>query len=950
MPDRLFQDFETFSKVSLPDVGADVYSKHPSTKPLMLSYAFNSGKVEQWVPAEREPMPRILKEALLDPDVIKTAWNMSFEWHIYHHCLGIKIPIRQTRCTMTLASTLSLPMQLEKAGQVLGIPAEKQKLADGKKLIRLFSQPIKPTKRFNTTRAHHLTHPEDWDRFKLYNRQDIEAERAIWQRIRKWDMPDHEWDLWFLDQRINQRGIPVNLDVVENACRTIEYARQQRFRELEELTGLDNPGSRDQLLGWLRNKGYPYYDLQAGHVKREIEELRKKSESHGLDDDEEEMLRVLTLRAEISRTSVDKFFALERATAEDGNLRNAFQFAGAGRTWRWSGRIYQPQNLARPSKEFEAPEAAIAAVTDLEKLSPKALSEKYPKNLIDLISACVRPVVQAPDGYVLIDADLNAIENRVLGWMADDRKILKVFKEDRDPYVDFATYMYGASYESLMKEYKAGDKTKRTIAKPGVLGCLASETPVLTQAGWKAIIELEHDDLIFDGRTWVSHSGVVYKGVKEVLCGFGVYATEDHKFLVGNEWKTWQQVIRPQTFAKALDTANGVCFLTKGQVAAPVKPISAGVLADLNGLSQGPILFVGCPPNAPAALLQTVAPISENESGQICSTFSQIVSTLRARVAKTRKIQLMSITGVGEFVCGSRVVTNGCGTSSTISEPMEASKWIELTTTAITKSGTSDSQLAPSRTQTSDTWDVVDAGPENRFMVLTDVGPVIAHNCGYMLSAGFFYEDERTGEQLGTGLLGYAANMGVKLTPELAQLSVDTWRSTYTDAVDFWYRIERAMMKCVATGQATECWPVRFDIQGPMLRMILPSGRALHYVRPRIETKRMPWGKEKRVLTYEGLNDKRQWARIDTHPGKITENADQAISRDALAHGMKLAEKEGIRVRLHVHDQIAALVPEDDDPERDLKILTECMSESPPWGKTLPLKAVGTVSKYFLKD
>ena len=326
-----------------------------------------------------------------------------------------------------------------------------------------------------------------------------------------------------------------------------------------------------------------------------------------------------------------------------------------------------------------------------KEISYEKLSAKYPRNLIELLSSSVRPVVQAPKGYMLVGADQNAIENRVLGYMADDRKILKVFAEDRDPYVDFATYMFSRPYAELYAEYKSGDKSKRTIAKPGVLGC------------------------------------------------------------------------------------------------------------------------------------------------------------------------------------------------------------------------------------------------------------------GYMLSAGYEYEDDSTGETLSTGLLGYAAGMGVKLTPELAKLSVDTWRATYVDAVNFWYEIERAAMRCVATGKPTECWPVRFDISPPMLRMILPSGRALHYVRPRIDTKMMPWGKEKRVLTYEGLNDKNQWGRIDTHPGKLTENADQAISRDVLAVWIKRCEREGLKIRLHVHDEVQALVREKHADEA-LKIMCELGSEPISWAPGLPLKAVGTVSKYFLKD
>lgn len=687
---RLFLDFETYSKVDLKKCGLDVYARDKSTKVLMLAFAFGNGPVEQWVPAEGEKMPRHLRDALDDPEVIKSAWNAPFERAIFRHVLGIKIPAHEWRCTMALASTISLPMSLAKAGEVLGVQADKKKDSRGKALIRKFCGPRKPTKTKKWTRCTWVTDPEDWEDFKFYNRQDIEAERENFRKLRKWDLSAEEWDLWALDQIINQRGIPINLDVVDNAVEVIEYCRNIRYDEMQEITGLENPRSNQQLLPWLQEHGYVYDDLKAGHVRRALEDAQKLLDDDMAFDDTEDLARVLQLRSEVSKTSLDKFFALHRATADDGNLRGSLQFAGAGRTWRWSGRIYQPQNLARPTKEFEEPEDAIAAVTDLEHLSGPEIEKKYERP-IDMLSACVRPVVQAPPGYVLIDADLNAIENRVLGWIADDRKILDVFHKDRDPYIDFAKYMFHASYDELYAEYKDGDKTKRTTAKPGVLGC------------------------------------------------------------------------------------------------------------------------------------------------------------------------------------------------------------------------------------------------------------------GYMLSAGYEYENDKTGEIEATGLLGYAWNMGVKLTQEQAQHSVDTWRSTFTDAVTFWYDLERAAKKCIRTGKETHCGVIGFDLSGPLMRMILPSGRCLHYVRPRIENKLMPWKKYKDVITYEGLNDKNQWTRIQTHPGKLTENADQAIARDVLAHGMRLAEDEGIKIRFHVHDQIIAAVKEK-HAEEDLQILLECMGDTPKWAKGLPLKAAGSVTKYFLKD
>ncbi len=685
MPDYLSLDYETFSRVDLPTVGTSKYARDSSTEVLMAAYAFNGDPVQQWVPAEFEEMPSDLRDGLRDPKVIKRAWNKPFEWNITKHVLGIEVPHREWRDVMVLAMSLSLPGKLENAGAVIDLPQDKRKMARGKALMRRFSMTRKPTKKDLRTRLDWTTHPEEWEEYKEYNRQDVEAERAIWRRVRKWNLPEDEWELWFLDQEINEAGIPINMRVVRNAIEVSHEIVRQRLDEMSELTGLSNPNSTKQLLPWLREQGYPFNDLQKGHVRLALERL---DPADMIDESVLALHRVLELRQETSKTSFKKYQALAEAIDDDDLLRYTLQFCGAGRTWRWSGRKYQPQNLARPAPALE--KMQDVAVRHLEMLDAQSIELVYEKPM-DLLSTCVRPVVQAPKGHLFGDADLNAIENRVLGWLANDEKILDVFNKGRDPYVDFSTNMFGGTYDERWKEFKGGDKSKRTLAKPPVLGC------------------------------------------------------------------------------------------------------------------------------------------------------------------------------------------------------------------------------------------------------------------GYMLSAGREWLNEDTGETESTGLLAYARNMFVVLTPEQATLAVKVWRETFKRAVAFWGEIEAAAKRCVRTGQEEECGHVSFDISGPFLRMRLPSGRYLHYCRPALENKMMPWGKTKTVLTYEGLNDKNHWTSIQTHPGKLTENADQAIARDLLAHVMRLARKEGLDIRLHVHDQIVVLSPEA-RAERDLKILLQCMSERPRWAPDLPLAAEGTISRIFIKD
>jgi len=701
--DELNIDYETFSQLDLTKVGSDQYSRDRSTEVLMGAYSLNGGKVDQWIPAEGQDMPKILAEALVDPEVQKWAWNAPFEMNMTENCLGVPVDVAQWRCTMAFAQLCSYPGSLEKAGPAVGIPLDKVKLDTGRKLMRKFSME-KKSRRKDTmgqwVRTYWYEDLDDWEGYLEYNRGDVVAERAILDKLRPYAPPESEWELWELDQIINRRGIPINLEMVGNAVKLYDESYEIGFKQMQRITGLDNPMSPKQLLPWLKSQGYPFDDLKKGHV-RQARGYFDTPPSHWDEGQflewqmNYDMLDALEMRLELSRTSITKFHALQRATVPEGNgqyghLRYTLQFAGAQRTARWAGRIFQPQNLPRPEKQFEK-EIEIHAA-NVQRLDRESIELIYP-NTFDLLASTIRPAAQAPEGQMFIDADLNAIENRVLGWLARCEKILRVFKMNRDPYVDFATYLFHQKYEVLMAAYKAGDSSKRTIAKPGVLGC------------------------------------------------------------------------------------------------------------------------------------------------------------------------------------------------------------------------------------------------------------------GYMLGPGQTYEDAQTGEIEATGLLGYAWGMGVRhFTLEDSTLSVETFRREFSEVKDYWYAVERAMKKCIKTGNPVEFDQVRFDMKGPYLRIRLPSGRHLHYKSPKIESKRAPWGDMKPTITYMGLTDKKQWQRQTTHPGKITENIDQAISRDLLAHGMLLAHKRHqMDIRLHVHDQIVALTDED-KADRDLQILIDCMEEKPRWAQDLPLGSAGFKTKVFKKD
>jgi DNA polymerase len=263
--------------------------------------------------------------------------------------------------------------------------------------------------------------------------------------------------------------------------------------------------------------------------------------------------------------------------------------------------------------------------------------------------------------------------------------------------------------------------------------------------------------------------------------------------------------------------------------------------------------------------------------------------------------------------------------------------------------------LGRNKTETSDTWDILNSGDFARFAVLTEDGCLVAHNCGYMLGAGVQGENYQTGEIEATGLLGYAWGMGVDLTPEMAKLSVKTFRAKFEAVVAFWYDMDAAVRRVIRTKKPETVGYLTIDYKKPFLRIRLPSGRHLHYMRPRMEKRRMPWKDAngnlvyKLSITYENLENG-QWRRVTTHPGKLAENVTQAVARDILAHGMTLADQRGLALRLHVHDQAVALAPKHHAPKQ-LQTLIKCLTTRPPWAdKKLPLKAAGLTTPVFIKD
>lgn len=489
----LHNDFETRGVLDIKLVGTYNYVKHPLTKILMWAWAIDNGPVHLWEP-HLGPMPEEAMDALRDPSVTKAAWHANFERSLFAEKLDIIIPIEQWIDPMVNTRYFSLPGSLEKAGEILNIPVNLRKSKEGEDLIKLFSVPrpqkksrrqatnentlfdISPTEETAPTYvfADHTTHPEEWKAFGGYCKQDVVAERAIGERLEHKSaapLPEREKKLWFLDQKINAFGMPADRKFVENSYALALRDKQALYDQQKKLTGLDNPNSSSQMLKWARERGYPYNSLRKEPVLVALNDTGNQITK--------ECREVLELRKQSGKTSYTKLAALSSALSADDYLRDQFLFMGSARAGRWSGRQVQLHNMARPIKAMEIAGALDLARKLIYDADYDGLQKKF-VSVIDVVTSCIRSAFVAPPGMRFNVCDLNAIENRVLGWMTGEEKILDVFRtlspsgRKRCPYLTFACVMYNIPYDVLERAYyekKDPDaKEKRQVAKPAVLG------------------------------------------------------------------------------------------------------------------------------------------------------------------------------------------------------------------------------------------------------------------------------------------------------------------------------------------------------------------------------------------------------------------------------------------------------------------------------------------------
>lgn len=425
-------DIETYSDQNLAKCGVYRYVESPVFEILLFAYSIDGAPVQIVDLACGETIPADVVAALTDDSVIKWAFNATFERICLSRHLGYPtgdyLEPESWRCSMIWAATMGLPLSLEGVGAVLGL--EKQKLTEGKELIKYFCQPCVPTKT-NGQRTRNLpAHaPDKWLAFKKYNIRDVEAEMSIQTRLAKYPVPDSVWDEYHLDQEINDRGVALDMELVQQAIQMDGRSRAELTQAMKELTALENPNSVQQMKEWLSLNGM------------ETDTLGKKAVAEMLKTAPPQLQTVLTLRQQLAKSSVKKYQAMETAVCADGRARGMFQFYGANRTGRWAGRIIQMQNLPQNHLVDLAEARGLVHNGDFDAV--EMLYEDVPDTLSQLIRTAFVP--QGDRKFIV--ADFSAIEARVIAWIAGEEWRQKVFAEGKDIYCASASQMFGVPVE-----------------------------------------------------------------------------------------------------------------------------------------------------------------------------------------------------------------------------------------------------------------------------------------------------------------------------------------------------------------------------------------------------------------------------------------------------------------------------------------------------------------------
>lgn len=1002
MTTLLYLDTETWSECDLIAHGTHRYAEHASTRIMVAQYAWDDGDpvvidcthddIDEWVALEALKATLADIAAGLRPDVRVVIHNSAFDRALIRHAWGIALPASCIDDTMVRAMAHGLPGSLDKIGRILRVDADEHKDKRGRELIKLFCKPRPKTVKLR--RATRETHPVEWAEFLEYSRQDVPAMRAIHRKLPSWNYrPDgapgspglREYELWVLDQQINDRGFAVDLQFAQAALDTSLRVKHDLREQISEATDgeVSSATKRDALLKYLLEEhGVTLPDLTADTLKRR------------LDDPElpDHVKLLIGIRLEAGMASSSKYAAALKVTSTDGRLRNGLQFAGALRTQRWAGRMFQPHNMKRPDKDMKKRLAAIVEATKLHVLD---LVEAEPMRAL---ANAVRGCIVAPAGRKLCIADLSNIEGRKLAWLAGEQWKLDAFAAyDNGVGEDMYKAAYGKAFNIHADDV---DDYQRQIGKVMELGCLAGDTPVVTERGIKRLDSVTKEDRLWDGNQWVTHDGLIFKGVKQTLQLGGISLTPDHKVLCGEEWLEAKELSsNKNTHTLALGTASAnlpswASSASDSGCVTATSPERNAHAVHRHTLCTSTTCETG------AARGATPAPKKQQVTGEKSSMATPTCALTKATgcVCSTEYLQQLAAatprrqssttpTAGEEFLLptsGEKAERNFCAICSRClgGTTHQTTLTDETLTKATSQATCASSQPVKTEAQINarcencssecstlkPVYDILNAGPLSRFTVITTDGPLIVHNCGYQGGVGAFITfaavynldldalaavvweitdqarlDDANGRYDWT-VRKRRTTFGLPERTWIAcQVLVTAWRDAHPATVQLWADAEDAMRDAIRNPGTAFAVGEHIKVQrdGSWTRVRLPSGRVLCYLHCDIS--------ESGQITYAGVNQyTRQWGRIKTYGGKLVENWTQASARDVLAWNMPEAQARGYDLVLTVHDENIAETP--DTEEYTWQELAEIMATVPPWAQGLPLSAAGFEIDRYKKE
>lgn len=984
---KLWLDRETYAEVDLKEVGAYQYSQ--TAEDLLIAYAIDDGPAQVWDCTEDPMVPTDLAQAMAEALEV-WAHNAAFDRAVHNgpnqaHLPRIDLP--RWRCTMALALSHALPGSLDSLCKVLRIPEDMAKLKEGKKLLNLFTRPQPANRKIR--RATRFTHPAEWARFKLYAANDIVATREAHKRMPKWNWDDTCVAEWHCDQRINERGFQVDQELTRAGAAAAIVEKERigvRFRELTHDV-VERPSQREQFKAYVSAR----FEIELPDTTKDTFALMiKNGESTG------ELKELMELSMASNKTSTAKYATLDPAVMADGRFRGGLQFAGAGRTRRWAGRLFQPQNL--PSRGLP-PAELVELYIECLKLGTHDL---FFDDLMRYGAAALRGIVIPRPGTKLSVADLSNIEGRVLAWVAGELWKLIAFR-DYDTGTGPDLYKVTAGIITGVDPWKVAKEIRNSLGKVADLACLGPDTQVLTDRGLLAITEVKSTDKLWDGQEWVSHEGLQDNGVRPVVHVDGITATPDHLINTQGTWVQAQQLATCEnTLNQALATGSEACkswVLSAAPGAASGGWRSCAIVGTL-GLFWKPICarakrLAAMPvPKKPRLLtsrifggMQTCARTMHTGVG--CSTVSQPASNGVA-TPKTQRTQTMVGAASECIQRGSLTEKSSCGTCSPCLDGMcQCLNWTASESTMGTSPGTCGSSPSEKTTATDEqcrncklesptlsrVYDLLNAGPRHRFLVKSNSGWLLVHNSGYMGGVAGYQNFARA---YGVKMADYWDVLQRQVSPELiekahtnlatwgaggpAELEISevewlaseacklAWRARHPATVKFWYALQDAMKAAIRDWGSIHNVGKFLKVKGvtyagnKWLVIRLPSGRFLTYFQPRVLDDGISYMGE---ASEEGRTT-RQWVPVFTHGGKATGNVCQTIARDILAPALIHAENRGYLPVLTVHDEIITEVP--DNCDYSAKGLAEILSTNPVWAPDLPLAAAGFEGYRYKKD